>query len=197
MKNLFWLLAILLLACGEDDPVVVQDPLTDDEIADLVFMIEEEKLARDVYFYGIEVWDHITFNNISASEQRHMDNIADLLDTYDIPNPTIGKGNGEYNNSELTQLYIDLTAKIDLSLEDALAVGATVEDLDITDLEEVMTRTDRADILSVYSSLQCGSRNHLRAYTSQLKSLGGSYTPQYLTTDEYNNILSTNHESCG
>lgn len=197
MKNLIWLLALTLLACGDDDPVVVQDPLTDDEIADLVFMIEEEKLARDVYMYGIEVWDHITFNNISASEQMHMDRIATLLDTYDISDPTVGKGLGEYENSELTQLYLDLTARIDLSLEDALAVGATVEDLDINDLDDVMQRTNKQDILSVYSSLQCGSRNHLRAYTSQLKSLGGTYTQQFLSAEEFENILSTNHESCG
>ena len=44
--------------------------LTDDEIAGLMEMREEEKLARDVYTVLYEEWDHIVFNNISKSEKQ-------------------------------------------------------------------------------------------------------------------------------
>lgn len=36
-----------------------------------------------------------------------------------------------------------------------------------------------------------GSRNHLRAFVSQLKSRGIEYVPQYLSPEEYQAIIST------
>ncbi|MBK8348341.1 MAG: DUF2202 domain-containing protein [Saprospiraceae bacterium] len=57
--------------------------------------------------------------------------------------------------------------------------------------------TSKSDILKVYDLLTCGSRNHLRGFTGQLKTLGATYSPQFLTASEYQTILSGNHESCG
>jgi hypothetical protein len=44
--------------------------------------------------------------------------------------------------------------------------------------------------------LSCGSRNHLRAFTSQLELQGQSYIPQYLSLEQYNAILAGSHENC-
>ena len=46
--------------------------LTDEEIEDLRFLREEEKLAHDVYLYAYEKHNIMIFQNISNSEQTHM-----------------------------------------------------------------------------------------------------------------------------
>ncbi len=64
------------------------DNLTDEEVAGLQFMVEEEKLARDVYLTMFEEWDFRIFENIARSEQTHMDAIRTLLDRYDVNDPS-------------------------------------------------------------------------------------------------------------
>ena len=49
---------------------------------------------------------------------------------------------GEFNNSELQDLYNDLIAKGSVSLYDALVVGATIEDVEIYDLNTAIDETD-------------------------------------------------------
>lgn len=44
------------------------------------------------------------------------------------------------------------------SLADALRVGATIEEIDLLDLEERIAQTDEADIKLVYENLAKGSR---------------------------------------
>ena len=44
------------------------DELTSDEIDGLVFMVEEEKLARDVYLTLYEPWDLRIFQNIHIKQ---------------------------------------------------------------------------------------------------------------------------------
>jgi hypothetical protein len=59
--------------------------------ASLTFMVEEEKLARDVYTTLYAKTGLNQFKNISKAEQTHMDLVRGLLKTYGIKDPTIGK----------------------------------------------------------------------------------------------------------
>ncbi|MBK7635861.1 MAG: DUF2202 domain-containing protein [Saprospiraceae bacterium] len=104
---------------------------------------------------------------------------------------------GEFADFQLQTLYYQLITKVNISLKDALEAGATIEDLDISDIQSFYKNTTKADIIQVYELLTCGSRNHLRGFTGQLKTLGSSYTPQFLTDGEYQTILSGSHEHCG
>ncbi|MBL0226664.1 MAG: DUF2202 domain-containing protein [Geobacteraceae bacterium] len=63
---------------------VVTIPLSSTEAEMLTFMREEEKLARDVYIAMYQKWGAITFSNIAASEQQHMDTIKKMLDKYNL-----------------------------------------------------------------------------------------------------------------
>ena len=82
------------------------------------------------------------------------------------------------------------------SLADALRVGATIEEIDILDLEERIAQTDEADIKLVYENLAKCSRNHLRAFTSNLeKQTGETYQPQYLDPAAYKTIVNAPRET--
>lgn len=69
-------------------------------------------------------------------------------------------------------------------------MGATIEDLDIADLNRLQAQTQNVSILRVYTNLEFGSENHIRSFTSQLQRSGATYQPQYLSQAGYNAILS-------
>ncbi|MFZ1457329.1 MAG: DUF2202 domain-containing protein [Saprospiraceae bacterium] len=186
---------LALISCTKDDQIVSK--LTDQEKSDLIFLRQEEKLAHDVYVYAFKKYGITIFNNISNSEQTHITNMTDLLTKYKIVDPASGLQEGEFADFQLKTLYHQLITKVNISLKDALEAGATIEDLDISDIQSFYKNTTKADIIQVYELLTCGSRNHLRGFTGQLKTLGSSYTPQFLTDGEYQTILSGSHEHCG
>ncbi len=170
--------------------------LTDIEKRNLKVLREEEKLARDVYRYAYKKYRLPIFNNISKSEQWHMDKVLDLLINYNLEDPVTPQ-EGVFNNEELQKLYNDLTAKVDISLLDALNVGATIEDLDIYDIMEFKKETSRPDILDTYKKLECGSRNHLRSFYLQINRYKQDYTPQYIPISYFNEIIHSGKERCG
>jgi len=83
------------------------------------------------------------------------------------------------------------------NLIEALKVGALIEETDINDINEKKEVTDEADILNVYDSLLCGSRNHLRAFNGNLLAQGVTYVPQVITQAEWDAIANAPAETCG
>ncbi len=167
--------------------------LTAADQAAILKMREEEKLARDVYTELGSQWDVQVFTNIAASEQTHMDAVKALLDKYGIDDPAATTAPGEFTDPALQTLYDQLVAKGSGSLIDALTVGATIEDLDIADLRA--SASAAADVQSVWDNLETGSRNHLRAFTSQLERNGATYTPQYISQADYDAIVAGGTET--
>jgi len=145
-------------------------PTADGDAAAIVFMREEEKLARDVYAVLADTWGLPTFSNIAASEQQHMDAVGGLLDAYGIPDPAATTGPGEFTDPHLQALYDELVARGLTSRTEALRVGVLIEETDIADLAERAS----ADpvVQSVWDRLTAGSENHLRAFTGVLARQG-------------------------
>ena len=162
--------------------------LTMAEANDLLFMREEEKLARDVYITLYAEWEARVFDNISQSEQRHMDAILGLINTYGLDDPALGFG--EFANAELQELYDNLVTDGLQSRLDALMVGALIEEVDMEDIVEAMERTDESDILAVYGNLLAGSENHLNAFVRNIEAITGeTYVAQWISQEEVDAIL--------
>lgn len=164
--------------------------LSSAEISDLLFMQEEERLARDVYAVLYEEWDLQIFKNIGDAEQTHMDSVTVLVERYGLDDDPSEIIPGEFSHPELQKLYEDLVFAGMQSPEDALRVGALVEETDIVDLQDAMSRTGNADILRVYENLMSGSENHLRSFVNNIEQRGASYTPVVLEQEEYDAIIS-------
>ena len=180
------------------DEAQIEAPAADDPLAaDLLFLREEEKLARDVYLTLFEKWRLMPHQNIASSEQTHTDRVKSTLRAFNLPDPVRDDNVGSFVNTQLAGLYTDLVALGLRSEIDSLTVGATIEDLDIRDINQMKSRTQDPSVLSMYAALECGSRNHLRAFTSQLSMRGVTYQPQYLARAEYDAILAGTHERCG
>ncbi len=150
-------------------PITAQS-LSNEELASLLFMREEEKLALEVYQVLYAKWGVRIYANIAASEQKHFDAIGNLLERYGLADPA--KEPGVFVNQDLQALYNELIAQGQLSLFDALQVGVAIEKKDIKDLEAAIALTDNTDIKAVYTNLLAGSIRHLDAFESHLELLG-------------------------
>jgi len=179
-KRWFVIGGLLLLMCTSSVSYVQAAALLNEaEINSLTYMREEEKLARDVYVYLHDKWGSRIFDNISVSEQTHMDAIKTLLDRYGIPDPVKDDTPGAFSDV-FAGLYETLTDAGGVSLVEALKVGMFIEMTDIDDLNKGMITTDRRDIDKVYSNLLQGSLNHWDAFCSNLKKLKGDCAPYVL-----------------
>ena len=170
--GLFLLLGVLFAP-----QVVAQLSLTQLEEQELLYLREEEKLARDVYaaLYassGLQI-----FNNISQSEQRHMNAALTLLQNYGLVDPVGSNAAGVFTNTDLQSLHDQLVAQGAASQIAALQVGVLIEETDIADLEAAISNTDKTDVIRVYNNLLKGSLNHLSAFTNNLAALGGEPNP--------------------
>ena len=164
--------------------------LSDSEAAALIFMREEEKLARDVYTKFYETYELKIFNNINSSEQKHMDAIKFLLDSYELEDPVGDNEIGEFENEELQVLYNTLLEQGNESLVAALEVGGIIEEVDIIDLlDYIEDIDDNLDIINVYTNLEKASEQHLRAFVRNLAARGITYEPHFLDQETYNRII--------
>jgi hypothetical protein len=167
--------------------------LSEDEELGILFMREEEKLARDVYIALYDKWGISIFKNIGESEGTHMEAVMSLIERYGLTDSSTGVP-GTFTNQELQALYDNLVEEGSKSVEDALRVGAVIEEIDIIDLEEYLSQTDKEDIKMVYENLVKGSRNHLRSFVSNLEKRGSDYSPQYLDQSDYMDIVESSIE---
>lgn len=175
-----------------------QSHLSQAESDALIYMREEEKLAHDVYATLAEQWQLPIFQNIANSETTHTEAIKVLLDRYSLTDPAVENALGVFTNATLQTLYDQLVTEGEQSLTAALHVGATIEDLDISDLQQRLAQTDNRDIALVFDNLTRGSRNHLRAFVRTLEQqTGESYQPQYLDPATYADIINSEMERGG
>ncbi|MGB4408478.1 MAG: DUF2202 domain-containing protein [Sphaerochaeta sp.] len=163
---------------------------TSSESEGILYMREEEKLARDVYLALYEKWGIRTFSNIAQAEQTHMDRVGALIEAQGLVDPVTGSQPGEFKNPELAELYASLVELGSKSIQDALIVGAIIEDLDIYDLENYLSETDDPASIAVYTNLLRGSENHMRSFTRQLRWYGIAYEARYITSERLEEILS-------
>ena len=142
--------------------------LTDAQKDGLSFIIEEEKVARDVYLALGKSWNERVFKNIAKAEQKHMDALITLFSQYDMETPTTIEDEGVFENEELQKLYDDLVQRGNISLLDALEVGVLIEETDIADLEELLEAGVPTDFERTYNNLLRGSNKHLSTFNREI-----------------------------
>jgi len=175
------------------DSLVTGD-LSPTERDDVLFMREEEKVARDVYLALLEEWGLQPHDNISDSEQSHMDAMLVLVELYDLEDSATGTV-GTFTNPELQALHDDLVTWGLESAIDSLKVGCRIEEKDMRDIQVRLDRTDEAAIQLVYENLIRGSRNHLRAFYRTLTRHGGDYEPVIISQERFDEIVSSDFET--
>jgi len=191
------LVAGLLLLMATGSLAVQAASLDPVEIDALLYVREEEKLARDTYLTLYGIWGTDIFQTIAVSEQNHMDAVGGLLDKYNLDDPASPEI-GVFQNEFLQAKFYELVAWGEQSAADALLVGCFIEEIDLVDLATRMAQIDNRDILSVFQNLTDGSENHLRAFVARYESLTGeTYTPVFLDQNTYQQIINGDSGSGG
>ena len=167
---------------------------SEEELDILLHMKEEEKLAMDVYTALYAKWGSQVFYKISGAEENHMNAVILLLQSYGEEYTQIGDP-GIFSIEEFQILYTQLVNTGSESIENAYTVGALIEEMDIKDLTVYLGTVKNENIIMVFENLLEASCNHLRAFNRQLVALGLTYTPVYITQDEYDEIISSPNES--
>lgn len=157
-------LATILAVCFVPTANAVTKP-TATQRAQLQYLVEEEKLARDVYLYLAANVTSSKFANIARAEQIHMDQVGLILKTYKFTNPTSGRARGVFVNKTLQSLYTNLTAKGSTDIWAAYQVGIDIENLDISDIQNDLKLTMPIDMKLMLNRLLNGSISHLAAFT--------------------------------
>ena len=198
--------------------------LNDGEEAHLSFMRSEEKLARDVYLTldGIYPEQPVFYRIAKTAEQTHTDKVLDILLTFGLDDPEpatlpgtlpptkqIGVFENPYFAEYFREKFLLLIGKAEVSLLEALKVGALIEELDMKDINYCngiiydvfgfpeplpdycgLTVTDVRALENTLGNLLAGSENHLCAFISRIGPMSdGCYKAQYLEQDEVWDII--------
>ena len=135
----------------------------------LLYLIEEEKLAHDVYIKMYELYGARTFDNISRSETQHQNSVLAILQDHHLADPR-SSDIGIFRNQDLQKLYDSLIAQGSKSLSDAYAAGVTIEEVDIADLTTDLKLVASGDtaVVAMMNALKNGSENHLQAFSKHI-----------------------------
>ena len=190
------------------------ETISEHEKLHLIFMREEEKLARDVYIkLSLSYPNSNVFGKIAVSETHHTCKVCDTLKRFKLDDPVINDNVGVFSSKEFglyfTEKYHKLTNSGEASELDALYVGALIEEFDMKDIrtcpqvmikkiESIKSSSDcgliysnNRVINSLYENLIDGSENHLRAFVRKIENyIGeGAYQAQVIPQEEVDQIL--------
>ena len=152
-----------------EEAVTSDGQLADDSdtVKLLTYLIEEEKLAHDVYTVLYDMYGSKVFGNILQSESQHQDQVMTLLDAYGVADPRLSEL-GVFQDRELQALYDDLVEMGSRSAADAFQVGVLIEEKDIADISTQLATASDPVVVDVLEKLRAASENHLRAFNRQL-----------------------------
>lgn len=161
--------------------------LNDEQKQILVYMWNEEKLAKDIYLALNAVYPSQQLYTIATnSETQHEAAMQALLAKYNLSaweplNPQASYSvaaltaipAGAYTVTALQSLYDALYAKGGASARDSLEVGCMVEVTDVNDFDRDIALVDNVlDAKTVFENLRAGSYNHYWAFDRGLRSMG-------------------------
>ena len=156
---------------SQEDSVINEEEVATDSTVDtstlaemLTFIVQEEKLAHDLYVQLSSTSGAQQFANIVNSESTHISLVQGLLVSYNIVDPTVGLAEGEFLDQDLQALYDSLLASGSVDRAGAIAAGIAVEEKDIADIEVMLASELPSDVASVLERLLSGSQNHLTAF---------------------------------
>jgi hypothetical protein len=146
--------------------------LTSQEAFDLLYLVEEEKMTRDVIAFFWQRYDVRVFERIMTTERRHMNMIQRAMSTSRVAHPTFPVQAGNYTVSNLRTIYTDMTQDV-TSLQGALLNSAALAEISILDLRDAISHLSgkQPRLATLYNSLLLASESHLRSFAGILELL--------------------------
>jgi hypothetical protein len=164
--------------------------LSDAAHAALQFQLDEERMAGELYLALGEKHAAQPFRNIPRAEARHRALLENLATRAGLPARPAPE-RGHFATAVIQARYDTLLARGQVSLIEALKVGALVEEQDIADLRALAATTDHPELKAAIAALERGSRHHLNAFVRNLRARGVEYEAQVLPPAELSQLTTT------
>jgi hypothetical protein len=166
------------------------ESMSADESAGVLYTYEGQRLARDLHSVLGELWQAPIFEDAESDSDLAVQAAALLLPRAGVTPPP--QHPGSYTDPQLSELYVELTSEGSASMVSALEASATLEELNIIDIQTQLSKTDKADLQLVYRHLIEAGGHELWSFTRGIERFGGQpYQPRYLTPEGYADILAT------
>lgn len=131
----------------------------------LLFQIEEERMAQELYLALGRKWSARPFVRIPQAEAHHAAMLRALAVRAGLAVPeTVA---GVFASPVIQERHDSLLARGLVSEAEALAVGAAVERQDIADLKTLIASTDSEELKRLAQALEAASERHLAAFTRE------------------------------
>lgn len=180
----------------------------------LVFICEEEKLARDVYHLFSRRFPELgVFAELEAAKESGRCTVEELLRRYRVSIPRVNDNVGVFSwgiyGRHFTEKFLVLSNQGSLNPLSALYAGAFIEELNIIDINQCpkvivdvdngindasacgMKYTDNPAIRAAYDELLAESRRHLQILVNNIEQRTGpgSYRAQLLQPEDLASIV--------
>ena len=109
------------------------------------------------------------YTGFSGRSDAYRDALKNLVTRYELIDTVVNDAVGEFTNPAFADLYDKLVKDGEISLEEALKVGVSIEELDIVDLEIAMEDDLARSVSRVFENLLAGSQNHLSAFQNAIE----------------------------
>lgn len=169
----------------------MQNPLGEEVKMDLIYLIEEEKVIRDLSYKFSQKYDEEIFTDVYKAENTHMKAVQRFIRNYKLDDPTSKNGVGKFKNPQLQKIYDEKLKSGEKNKVEAYKSLLWMLEKNIDDVNINKENTDKDDILFVYKNLTRSSKNHTRAINDLLNSEGGSYPSEHLSEAKYESIISS------
>lgn len=142
---------------------------SDEAISELLYMIEEEKLAGDVYDVFYDLYGLDIFKNIAESEDQHFSALINQAEQLGLDvDEFVLEPKGTFADEEIQELYDSMIATGSESATAALEVGLAIEEKDMVDIAAAIEDVEGTTLAKVYDNLLTGSSYHLEAFETAL-----------------------------
>ncbi len=167
-----------------------QMPTNQVEKDGILWLSESTKLSKDIYYEIHRLWNVNIFKSIEYLENNDMKAVAEILKDYNISNPNKDTTLGIYTSPYISNLFTDFSGKYDNSEYEALRIAATLEDLMISDLNELLQSSTNTDFIKIFTELRYSAISHIRAVNKYMKKkYKVEYQAQFLSPVELKEIL--------
>lgn len=164
--------AIILMSCSKDADVLTPSSydandgtstwFSAEEQSDLQFMVEKEKLLKNVYQVMYDTYDNYLFKTIMDCKEKHMTLLSARLDKYGLENPVAYLGDGVFSNSSFQQIYDTFIEEGQIDLTESMMYLKNMEEKHIIDIENTLSKTEgNLDVVKVYNICLVESKAHL------------------------------------
>ena len=189
MKKITRILCILLFSTVAGYSSDINDNKDIKDNRDLFLKLyQEEKMAYDLYGEFYERWSLSVFNTVQQREAKHVWCVERIMDNYGYKYRT-NKNTGLYQDKEIQKIYDEFTVKGCISDLAALEAAAYIKEKHIASLRERIRYQEDGYVVKVIFLMENAAQSHLKAFVNSIRLSGSDYSPQFLTDDEFNNIM--------